>query len=81
VKAGFFAGMWWCAFWRERLFRLPVSPSQASGLRQESEVMVDKISAIVSSRVTKRIGCLSPSQIKHLDQALRMWLELPSTIQ
>ena len=60
------------------LFRISVPPSETSGLRQQSEVMVDKLAAIRRSRLGQRIGRLSHTQIASVDQALRLWLELPA---
>lgn len=51
------------------LFRIPLSSSETIGLRSDSEVMVDKLTAIERSKVGKRIG--------HLNRALRVWLDLP----
>jgi mRNA interferase MazF len=61
------------------LFRIPIAASVATGLRRPSELMIDKISAILRTRITKRIGRLSRAQISHLGRALRLWLELPES--
>jgi mRNA interferase MazF len=61
------------------LFRIPLPPSASTGLRKASEVMIDKMSAILSTRIAKRIGRLSRPQITHVNRALRLWLELPET--
>lgn len=59
------------------LFRVAILPSEASGLRKSSEVMVDKITAARRDRVGRRIGHLSRSQMGLVDAALHIWLELP----
>ncbi|MCW5976635.1 MAG: type II toxin-antitoxin system PemK/MazF family toxin [Bryobacteraceae bacterium] len=59
------------------LFRIAVSASETTGLRADSEVMVDKITTVRRSRVGQRVGRLSPASIVSLDAALRNWLELP----
>ncbi|MGH8248472.1 MAG: type II toxin-antitoxin system PemK/MazF family toxin [Gammaproteobacteria bacterium] len=59
------------------LFRIAISASEASGLKKESEVMVDKITAARRTRIARRIGVLSTSQMNLVDDALRTWLELP----
>jgi len=60
------------------LFRVAVPASQASGLRKDSEVMVDKMTAARRTRVRRRIGRLSRAQMSLVDSALRTWLELPA---
>lgn len=60
------------------LFRIPVTPTENSGLRQESEVMVDKITVAQRARVRQRIGRLSRAQVSLVDRALRLWLALPA---
>lgn len=60
------------------LFRVPIPASQGSGLREDSEVMVDNISAVRRERVRQRIGELSRAQMASTDRALRLWLELPA---
>ncbi len=60
------------------LFRVAISASETSGLKKESEVMVDKITAARSTRVARRIGFLSASQMNRVDGALRICLELPA---
>jgi mRNA interferase MazF len=61
------------------LFRVPIPASQASGLREDSEVMVDKIGAVRRERVRQRIGALTRAQMSLMDRALRLWLELPAS--
>lgn len=59
------------------LFRLAIPASEASGLRKDSEIMVDKMAAVRRKRVSRHIGRLSRSQMSLLDGAVRLWLELP----
>lgn len=61
------------------LFRIGVSPAAANGLRQPSEVMVDKVGAVARQRIRGRIGRLSGAQMKLVDRALRVWLDLAIT--
>ena len=58
------------------LFRLAVSPDPGNGLRAESQIMVDKVATLLDDRIRKRIGTLSPSELRALDRALRVWLAL-----
>jgi mRNA interferase MazF len=59
------------------LFRVPLGASETTGLKMDSEIMVDKIGAAHIGRVRNRIGRLSNAQLSALDAALRVWLELP----
>lgn len=61
------------------LFRIPVAASQTTGLRKDSEVMVDKLSAANRSRLRQRLGRLSRPQMALVDAALRLWVELPAS--
>jgi mRNA interferase MazF len=58
------------------LFRIPVPAGRTTGLKLESQVMVDKIIAIPRERIARRAGALSAGTLKEIDQALRLWLEL-----
>ena len=58
------------------LFRIPVPAGKTTGLKLESQVMVDKVIAIPRSKITGRAGTLSAGVLKEVDQALRLWLEL-----
>ena len=56
------------------LFRLTIPPTRANGLKAESQIMVDKITAIYRERIGKRIGRLSDSEVEQVDRALLLWL-------
>jgi mRNA interferase MazF len=58
------------------LFRISVPSGKATGLKQESQVMVDKIIAIPRNKVTGRAGALPANALQEIDRALRLWLEL-----
>jgi mRNA interferase MazF len=58
------------------LFRIPVPSGRTTGLKVESQVMVDKIIAIPRNKITGRAGAVSGGVLKEVDQALRLWLEL-----
>ena len=58
------------------LFRIPVPAGKTTGLKLESQVMVDKVIAIPRDKVTGRAGALPAGALKEVDRALRLWLEL-----
>jgi mRNA interferase MazF len=58
------------------LFRIPVPAGKATGLKVESQVMVDKVIALPRDKVAGRAGALPASALKEVDQALRLWLDL-----
>jgi mRNA interferase MazF len=58
------------------LFRIPVPSGRATGLKLESQVMVDKVMAIPRNKITGRAGALPTGALKEVDHALRLWLEL-----
>jgi mRNA interferase MazF len=58
------------------LFRIPVPAGKTTGLKIESQVMVDKVIAIPRDKVTGRAGALPAGALKEVDRALRLWLEL-----
>lgn len=58
------------------LFRIPVPTGRTTGLKRESQVMVDKVLAIPRHKITGRAGALPAGVLKEVDQALRLWLEL-----
>ena len=59
------------------LFRIPIAAGIASGLKRDSQVMVDKVLAIPRNKITGRAGALPGSALNEVDQALRLWLDLP----
>ena len=58
------------------LFRIPVPVGRMTGLKLESQVMVDKVIAIPRNKITGRAGALAAGPLKEIDNALRLWLEL-----
>ena len=52
-------------------FRIPVAPSLDNGLREPSEIMVDKILAVPRDNIQRRIGALDPDIRRDLDR--RFW--------
>ena len=62
------------------VFRVKLLASKASGLRKDSEVMVDKMATVDRDRIRQRVGRLSPAQMSQVDTALQIWLDLPVTV-
>jgi mRNA interferase MazF len=58
------------------LFRIPVPAGRTTGLKLESQVMVDKVIAIPRNKITGRAGVLPAGTLTEIDKALRLWLEL-----
>lgn len=58
------------------LFRIEISPSVANGLKKVSQVMADKIITIRKDKIAKVIGKLPNSDIKKIDNALKLMLSL-----
>ena len=56
--------------------RVAVGATASNGLRQRSQIMVDKIQSLRRERVRVRIGSLDTETIRSLDTALRVWLGL-----
>jgi mRNA interferase MazF len=56
------------------LFRLTMRPSRENGLKAESQIMVDKMTAISRDRIGKRIGRLMDAELAQVDRALSLWL-------
>jgi mRNA interferase MazF len=59
------------------LVRIAVEPSPRNGLRQPSQLMVDKLFTVPIHAVGEVVGQLEPDRLVDLDLALRGWLELP----
>lgn len=58
------------------LFRLNITKSVTTGLKQPSQIMVDKITTIKSNKIKDKIGNLSINEMQSLDNALKLWLNL-----
>ena len=58
------------------LFRLPLKPTAANGLKAESQLMVDKVMAIKRERISRRVGTITQEEMARVDLALRTWLDL-----
>jgi len=58
------------------LFRLLLSPTQLNGLKEVSQIMVDKIATLQRDKIRQKIGGLTSDQLHHLNHAIRLWLSL-----
>ncbi len=56
------------------LFRIKLEPSTDSGLEQYSFAMVDKITSIPRSKISRVIGSISDNESKQIKEALELWL-------
>jgi mRNA interferase MazF len=59
-----------------RLLRPPVEPTPQNGLRERSQLMVDKLTTVPKSKVGTHIGTLDPEDLARLNQALVVFLGL-----
>jgi mRNA interferase MazF len=58
------------------LFRLIVKPSEQNGLKEESSLMVDKITTVTKGKLGKRIGQLEDQDVVRLNRAVMVFLGL-----
>ncbi|BAS15993.1 toxin MazF [Arthrobacter sp. Hiyo8] len=58
------------------LLRVSVSASELSGLRQESHVMIDKLTTVRRSNMQSRVGRLTSAQLVEIERALLVFLGL-----
>jgi mRNA interferase MazF len=59
------------------LFRLTLPPGNRTGLKEVSQVMVDKIVSVPRSAIHEEIGQCDEREMEALEEALRGWLGLP----
>lgn len=58
------------------LFRVPLPPGARTGLRQPSQVMIDKIVSVPRATISAEIGQCEASELEAVADGLRRWLEL-----
>ncbi len=56
------------------LFRVPLIPTPGNGLHAECRVMVDKITTLRRSRLTRRIGALAAMDMRRIERSLLVYL-------
>jgi mRNA interferase MazF len=59
---------------RAALFRKAIVPSDNNGLRQPSEVMVDKLVSLPRKKIGKAIGHLSSTEMAEITASLALFL-------
>lgn len=57
-------------------FRILIEPSPLNGLRLPSRVMADKVSTMLRTRLARKIGHLTASEMARVDRALLVFLGL-----
>ncbi|MGH8595238.1 MAG: type II toxin-antitoxin system PemK/MazF family toxin [Gammaproteobacteria bacterium] len=57
-------------------FRISVEPAEENGLRQPSQIMVDKIIAARRDRLRDRIGAVDRATLNRVEQSLRSLLNV-----
>lgn len=63
------------------LVRLPIDPSEANGLDQPSQLMIDKVTTVPRSRLGDRLGKLRDDELIALNRSLIVFLGLASAPQ
>jgi mRNA interferase MazF len=58
------------------LLRVPVAASEVSGLRQDSHVIIDKLTTVRRSNVQERVGRLTSTQLVEVERAMLAFLGL-----
>ena len=60
----------------DRLYRVLIGKGAETGLNSDSEIEVDKLQAVWTSRFGQRIGEAPDDVMAAVDTALRLWLDL-----
>lgn len=58
------------------LFRVAVAPGEQTGLKQPSQIMVDKLASLPREQISSVIGHVDQHICDIVDAALRRWLTL-----
>lgn len=58
------------------LLRVPIEPTEKTGIDQPSQIMVDKITTVPRVNVRDQLGRLSDTDLVRLDRALMVFLGL-----
>lgn len=56
------------------LFRIPVASGPRTGLRDPSQVMVDKVLSVPRTAIGQRVGHCDREELAQVADALRLWL-------
>lgn len=58
------------------LLRITVEPSDANGLRNVSQIMIDKPVSVAKGRIGKPFGCIEDETLLRVNRALAVWVGL-----
>jgi mRNA interferase MazF len=58
------------------LLRIGVEPSDESGLRTRSQIMIDKATTVRRAKIGQRIGRVDPGTLRQVNTALAQFLDL-----
>lgn len=58
------------------LLRIPVEPTEVTGIQQSSQIMVDKVTTMPRGNLGDHVGRLSDADLVRLDRALLVFLGL-----
>jgi mRNA interferase MazF len=61
-----------------RLFRITLDPNRQNGFKRVSQIMIDKILALLRQKIGKRVGHLGNTLMIRVGRALSVWLGLCS---
>lgn len=61
------------------LFRLAITPSTGNGLREASQLMVDKLTTVRRSRLGDQLGVLDDADVVRLNRAMVVFLGIASS--
>ncbi len=61
------------------LFRLSITPSPTNGLREASQLMVDKLTTVRRSRLGNQLGVLDDSDTVRLNRAMVVFLGIATS--
>ncbi len=60
----------------DHLFRVHINPDPENGLEAASEIQIDKIQSVRSSRVDRYVGTIAEADLVTVGEGLRLWLDL-----
>ena len=58
------------------LFRVALPALDGTGLKADSQIMIDKIASVPVERIGRKIGHIPTARVKEVDAALALWLGL-----
>ncbi|MCJ2047210.1 type II toxin-antitoxin system PemK/MazF family toxin [Methylobacterium sp. J-078] len=58
------------------MLRIDVDPSPANGLREASQIQIDKIVTVPRSKIGEAVGRLEDAYMRRIDEAVRVFLDL-----